>query len=58
VTPTDAMLCTACGNRERASEGYPCSGCGGFICVVCNLRGVLYCKTCTAKGLAKDQPKT
>ena len=44
----DAMTCRACGNEERASEGYPCAGCGTFICVICNLRGVVRCKTCAA----------
>ena len=45
----DAMICRACGNEERASEGYPCSNCGTFICVICNLRGVILCKACTEK---------
>ena len=44
----DAMTCRACGNEERASEGYPCQGCGTFICVICNLRGVVRCRTCAA----------
>ena len=26
------MICRACGNEERASEGYPCVTCGTFIC--------------------------
>jgi hypothetical protein len=43
------MVCRACGNEERASEGYPCDGCGTFICLVCNLRGVTLCKACAAK---------
>jgi len=42
----DAMICRSCGNEERASEGYPCSNCGTFICVMCNLRGIIYCKDC------------
>jgi hypothetical protein len=42
----DAMMCRACGNEERASEGYPCTGCGMFICVVCNMKGILYCRAC------------
>lgn len=46
----DMMVCRACGNEERASEGYPCDGCGTFICVVCNMRGVTLCKTCQAKA--------
>ena len=45
----DAMICRACGNEERASEGYPCQGCGTFICVICSNRGVVRCKDCTAK---------
>jgi hypothetical protein len=45
----DAMICRACGNEERASEGYPCDDCGTFICVVCNMRGVTLCKACAAK---------
>jgi hypothetical protein len=56
VTETDAMQCRACGNIERASEGYPCHGCGTFICVLCNLRGVVFCEACTAKGLMADPP--
>lgn len=44
----DAMICRACGNEERASEGYPCQTCGTFICVICNLRGVVRCRTCAA----------
>ena len=44
----DSMRCRACGNEERASEGYPCVKCGTFICVICNLRGVIRCRACTA----------
>lgn len=44
----DMMVCRACGNQERASEGYPCVKCGTFICVICNIRGVVKCRTCTA----------
>lgn len=43
----DSMRCRACGNEERASEGYPCVNCGTFICVICNLRGVITCRACT-----------
>jgi hypothetical protein len=46
----DAMICRACGNEERASEGYPCDGCGTFICIICNNRGVVLCKQCSQKG--------
>jgi hypothetical protein len=45
----DMMVCRACGNEERASEGYPCDGCGTFICLVCSMRGVTRCKDCQAK---------
>ena len=45
----DAMICRACGNEERASEGYPCVVCGTFICVMCNLRGVTRCRACQEK---------
>lgn len=48
----DAMICRACGNEERASEGYPCDGCGTFICLICNMRGVDLCKECQAKGVS------
>ena len=51
----DAMICRACGNEERASEGYPCTNCGTFICVMCNLRGVTLCRDCQEK--AKQQAK-
>jgi hypothetical protein len=50
------MQCRACGRTERASEGYPCRGCGTFICLLCNLRGAAYCKECVAKGLSVEQP--
>lgn len=46
---TDAMVCRACGNEERASEGYPCTDCGTFICLICSFRGVTLCKTCQLK---------
>lgn len=42
----DAMICRACGNEERASEGYPCASCGTFICVICSFRGVVRCQSC------------
>ena len=51
----DAMICRACGTEQRASEGYPCEGCGTFICLVCTLRGVTHCKTCEA---ARVEPPT
>jgi hypothetical protein len=43
------MVCRACGNEERASEGYPCVDCGTFICLICSFRGVERCKECQAK---------
>jgi hypothetical protein len=45
----DSMTCRACGNEERASEGYPCADCGTFICLPCNLRGVLRCRSCAER---------
>ena len=47
----DAMICRAGGNQERASEGYPCEKCGTFICVICNIRGVVKCRTCKVAEL-------
>jgi hypothetical protein len=48
----DAMKCRACGNEERASEGYPCADCGTFICQICSMRGVQYCKACEERRAA------
>lgn len=48
------MICRACGNEERASEGYPCVECGTFICVMCNLRGVTRCRACAERGRGFD----
>ena len=48
------MICRSCGNEERASEGYPCAGCGTFICVMCNLRGIVLCKDCRDQGASDD----
>jgi hypothetical protein len=45
----DTMTCRACGREERASEGYPCDGCGTFICIMCNFRGVTRCAKCAGK---------
>ncbi len=45
----DAMVSRACGKEERASEGYPCSDCGRFICNMCNMRGVLQCADCAKR---------
>jgi hypothetical protein len=48
----DAMTCRACGNEERASEGYPCQDCGTFICQLCDMRGVVRCRSCAGKQRA------
>lgn len=45
----DAMVCRACGREERASEGYPCTKCGTFICLMCSFRGVTLCQKCQAE---------
>jgi hypothetical protein len=45
----DAMTCRACGREERASEGYPCGGCGTFICLICTFQGITLCKACAAR---------
>ena len=46
----DGMACRACGREERASEGYPCTGCGTFICLICTFRGVTLCAECQRLG--------
>lgn len=56
IKETEAMMCRSCGNEERASEGYPCIDCGTFICVVCNLRGIVRCRECEAKHVAASSP--
>ncbi len=53
---TDRMVCRACGNEERASEGYPCDDCGTFICLICTMRGVTRCKACQAKATPGSAP--
>lgn len=53
----DAMICRACGNEERASEGYPCADCGTFICVMCNIRGVVRCRDCQARKTPVSNPR-
>ena len=50
------MNCRACGNEERASEGYPCVNCGAFICLMCELRGVTLCRECQAKLEQRPSP--
>lgn len=52
----DGMLCRACGNEERASEGYPCQGCGTFICLICSFRGVTLCRDCAEGGVKPEPP--
>ena len=49
----DGMGCRACGQEERASEGYPCEECGGFICLICTFRGVTRCRDCAARSEPK-----
>jgi hypothetical protein len=46
IRETDAMDCRACGRQERASEGYPCTTCGTFICLICTFQGVTQCAKC------------
>jgi hypothetical protein len=48
----DGMTCRACGKEERASEGYPCSECGTFICLMCSFKGITRCARCEAKPAA------
>lgn len=50
----DVMACRACGRPARASEGYPCDGCGTFLCVRCDLAGVTRCAKCDGRSV--DQP--
>jgi hypothetical protein len=56
IKERDAMACRACGREERASEGYPCTNCGTFICLICTFRGVTLCRDCTAKGASSAPP--
>ena len=51
MTEHDAMICRACAQEERASEGYPCEGCGTFLCVLCSMKGVHLCQECAAKAV-------
>ena len=55
IQERDAMTCRACGNEERASEGYPCAGCGTFICQICSMRGVQYCRKCVEQGVPANE---
>jgi len=52
------MICRACGNEERASEGYRCASCGTFICVICSFRGVVTCRKCTAEQVPAESLQT
>jgi hypothetical protein len=52
----DAMICRSCGQEERASEGYPCVNCGTFICVICNMRGVVRCRECQEQADRAARP--
>ncbi len=54
----DAMICRACGKEERASEGYPCEGCGTFICVMCSFKGIVQCQKCVEALKHPDAPTT
>ncbi len=51
----DSMACRACGREERASEGYPCTKCGTFICLICCFRGVELCRECQGAGATGGQ---
>jgi hypothetical protein len=51
----DGMICRSCEREERASEGYPCQGCGTFVCLPCMLRGVVLCRACATR-LGRPQP--
>ena len=58
IQERDAMICRACGNEERASEGYPCVDCGTFLCVICDMRGITLCRECQAKRQSGAPPQT
>ena len=51
----DAMICRACGEDSRASEGYPCEDCGTYICLPCVLRGAERCTACEAEATSHAQ---
>ena len=57
VQEGDMMECRSCGAKERASEGYPCAGCGTFICIVCEMRNIARCRDCQAKAGLPPAPK-
>jgi hypothetical protein len=50
------MVCRWCGREERASEGYPCQGCGTFLCLICTFRGHQYCLGCEQTGTIEPDP--
>ena len=52
----DAMTCRSCGREERASEGYPCDGCGRFVCNICTMRGITTCADCRAGASKTPAP--
>jgi hypothetical protein len=56
VDAADSMVCRACGQMERASEGYPCAGCGTFICLRCEMRGVAQCRACAERARSAPPP--
>ncbi len=51
----ERIRCRYCGNEDRASEGYPCTSCGTFICIICSIRGITLCRTCEKNGAAQAQ---
>lgn len=54
----ERMRCRYCGNEDRASEGYPCSVCGAFLCIICSLRGVTMCRACAKQaGVSSEGEK-
>ena len=57
IEEVDMMVCRSCGNQERASEGYPCQGCGTFLCIICSNKGIVLCQACTAKGVVPSPPR-
>lgn len=52
----ETMTCRSCGQEDRASEGYPCSGCGTFICLICTFRDITLCAECAAKAGKPARP--
>ncbi len=52
------MICRSCGREERASEGYPCQGCGTFLCLICSFRGVTHCNSCVARQQSDPPAET